>query len=140
MWTTAQVRELKRVRQRASAAIGGPGSDFAFNGVAAMSELRHELFINTAGALISQEFAFSQGDCFVVAQTADGHQETFDTIGHQRGFECLEEGSRDELMPTPDISTFAIELAKETRELAAAPALKPPDGEGVGATGPHFNA
>jgi predicted Zn-dependent protease len=66
-----------------------------------MSELRHELFINTAGALISQAFAFSQGDCYVVAQTADGHQETYDTIGQQRGFECLADGSRDELMPNP---------------------------------------
>jgi TldD protein len=132
--------ELKRVCHAASASIAGLGTDIAFNAVAAMSELRHELFINTAGALISQEFAFSQGDCYVVAQTADGHQETFDTIGHQRGFECLAEGSRDELMPTPDISTFAIELAKETRELAAAPALKPPEGEVVVVTDPHFNA
>ena len=89
-----------------------------------LSELRHELFINTAGALISQEFAFSQGDCYVVAQTADGHQESYDTIGQQRGFECLAEGWRDELMPNPDLPTFAIELGRETRELAAAPALK----------------
>ncbi len=62
--------ELKRVCHDASAAIAGLGADVAFNAVAAMSELRHELFINTAGALISQAFAFSQGDCYVVAQTA----------------------------------------------------------------------
>jgi TldD protein len=137
---TLDAAELKRACRDASASIAGLGTDVAFNAVAATSELRHELFINTAGALISQAFAFSQGDCYVVAQTANGHQETYDTIGHQRGFECLAEGSRDELMPTPDLSTFAIGLAKETRELAAAPALKPPDGEVVVVTDPHFNA
>jgi TldD protein len=137
---TLDPSELKRACHEASGAIAGLGTDVAFNAVAAMSELRHELFVNTAGALISQAFAFSQGDCYVVAQTTDGHQETYDTIGHQRGFECLADGSRDELMPTPDLSTFAIELAKETRQLAAAPALKPPEGEVVVVTDPHFNA
>jgi len=132
--------ELKRICRDASASIAGLGTDVAFNAVAALSELRHELFINTAGALTSQAFAFSQGDCYVVAQTADGHQESYDTIGQQRGFECLAEGWRDELMPNPDLPTFAIELAKETRELAAAPALKPPEGEVVVVTDPHFNA
>jgi TldD protein len=137
---TLDPNELTRACHDASASIAGLGTDIAFNAVAAMSELRHELFINTAGALISQAFAFSQGDCYVVAQTGDGHQETYDTIGHQRGFECLANGSRDELMPTPNFATFAVELAKETRELAAAPALKPPDGEVVVVTDPHFNA
>jgi TldD protein len=132
--------ELKRLCCDASASISGLGADIAFNAVAASSELRHELFINTAGALISQACAFSQGDCYVVAQTADGHQETYDTIGQQRGFECLAEGWRDELMPNPDLTTFAIELGRETRELAAAPALKPPVGEVVVVTDPHFNA
>ncbi len=43
-------------------------------------------------------------------------------------------------MPTPDLLTFAVELAGEARQLAAAPALKPPDGEVVVVTDPHFNA
>lgn len=132
--------ELKRLCRDASASIAGLGTDIAFNAVAALSELRHELFINTTGALISQACSFSQGDCYVVAQTADGHQESYDTIGQQRGFECLAEGWRDELMPNPDLPTFAIELGRETRELAAAPALKPPAGEVVVVTNPHFNA
>ena len=76
------------------------------------AELRHELFVNSAGALIAQGFAFAQGDCYVVAQTADGHQETWDVIGQQRGFECLSEVWRDELAPNPDLHTFAVELAR----------------------------
>jgi TldD protein len=132
--------ELRDICCEASKAIGGLGSEIAFNVVAAMSELRHELFVNSAGALIDQAFAFAQGDCYVVAQTAQGHQETYDTIGQQRGFECLAEGCRSELMPNPDLQTFALELAKEARELAAAPALKPTDHEVVVVTDPHFNA
>ncbi|MGH7836776.1 MAG: TldD/PmbA family protein, partial [Candidatus Binataceae bacterium] len=132
--------ELDRTCREASVAVGGLGDEIAFNVVAALSELRHELFVNSAGAIISQAFAFSQGDCYVVAQTADGHQETWDVIGNQRGFECLAEGWRDELSPNPDLHTFAMELGKETRELAAAPALKPPDDEVVVVTDPHFNA
>jgi len=132
--------ELKRLCREASARVAGLGAAIAFNAVAALSELRQELFISSEGALISQGFAFSQGDCYVVAQSADGHQETYDTIGQQRGLECLAEGWRDELMPNPDLLTFAVELAEEARELAAAPALKPPDGEVTVVTDPHFNA
>jgi len=132
--------EMKLACRDASAAICGLGSEIAFNVVAAHAELRHELFINTAGALISQAFAFSQGDCYVVAASGDGHQETYDTIGQQRGFEALAEGCRDELMPNPDLQTFAVDLARETRELSAAPALKPPDREVTVVTDPHFNA
>ncbi|MGH7933055.1 MAG: TldD/PmbA family protein [Candidatus Binataceae bacterium] len=132
--------EIKRACREASAAIVGLGSEIAYNVVAAMAELRHELFINSAGALISQGFAFSQGDCYVVAQNGGGHQESYDTIGQQRGFECIAEGWRDELMPNPDLGTFALDLAREARELAAAPVLKPPDREITVVTDPHFNA
>ena len=132
--------ELQRACVDASAAICGLGSAVAFNVVAAQAELRHELFANSAGALISQGCAFAQGDCYVVAQTAEGHQETWDVIGQQRGFECLREGWRNEICPNPDLHTFATELAEETRQLAAAPALKPPDREVTVVTDPHFNA
>lgn len=132
--------QLKQTCRDASLAIRQMSSEIAFNVVAAHAELRHELFINSAGAITSQGFAFSQGDCFVVAQTPAGHQETWDVIGQQRGFECLAEGWRDELSPNPDLHTFALDLAKETHELAAAPVLKPPDHEVTVVTDPHFNA
>ncbi|HEY6395411.1 MAG TPA: TldD/PmbA family protein, partial [Candidatus Binataceae bacterium] len=69
-----------------------------------------------------------------------GHQESYDTIGQQRGFECLAEGWRGELMPNPELGTFCVALAKEACELAAAPVLKPPDREVVVVTDSHFNA
>jgi TldD protein len=133
--------ELKRICRDASAAMKGTGREIAFNFVNAISELRHELFISTEGALISQEFAFSQGDCYVVAQAdGGGHQEIYDTIGQQRGFECLAEGFSGELMPNPDLASFAAALAKEASELAAAPILDPPGREVTVVTDPHFNA
>jgi TldD protein len=133
--------EIAKLCCDASAAtVAGLGREIAFNMVASSSELRRELFISLEGALISQEFAFSQGDCFVVAQSGEGHQESYDTIGQQRGLECLSEGWLGELMPNPDLLTFAVELAGEARELAAAPVLKPPAGEVTVVTDPHFNA
>jgi TldD protein len=132
--------ELRLLCREASARVAGLGPEIAFNAVAALSELREELFVSSEGTLISQGFAFSQGDCYIVAQSGDGHQEIYDTIGQQRGLECLAEGWRGELMPNPDLLTFALELAEEARALAAAPALKPPDAEVTVVTDPHFNA
>jgi len=133
--------ELKKLCREASAAVKGLGPQIAFNWVGATSELRHEIFVSSDGSVISQGFAFSQGDCYVVAQDGGGgHQESYDTIGQQRGLECLAEGYRSELMPNPDLQTFAIELAQEARELTAAPLLKPPDHEVTVVTDPHFNA
>jgi TldD protein len=136
---TLDPTELRDTCQDASKAVSGLGSEVVFNVVSAMSELRHELFANSAGALITQAFAFAQGDCYVVAQTADGHQESYDTIGQQRGFEVIVEGCKSELMPNPDLRTFAIDLAGEARELAASPVLKTTDHEVVVVTDPHFN-
>jgi TldD protein len=132
--------ELRHLCRDASARVAALGSEIAYNAVAALSEVREELFISADGTLISQGFAFSQGDCYIVAQNGDGHQEIYDTIGQQRGLECLAEGYRDELMPNPDLQTFALGLAAEARELAGAPVLKPPDAEVAVVTDPHFNA
>jgi TldD protein len=132
--------ELKKLSLDASREVAGLGDSIAYQVAAAMTELRREIYIDTAGSIISQAFAFSQGDCYVVAQDGEGHQESYDTIGQQRGLECLTDGWRGELMPNPNLRTFCVDLAKEARELAAAPVLKPPDAEVVVVTDPHFNA
>ena len=137
---TLNPEDLKRVTLEASREVKGLGRDIAFSAVAATSELRHELFISSEGSLISQAFAFSQGDVYVVAQSGEGHQESYDTIGQQRGFESIAEGWREELLANPSLSTFAVSLAKEAQELAAAPVLKPPEREVTVVTDPHFNA
>ncbi len=137
---TLDPEELKRITLESSREVKGLGHDIAFNVVAATSELRHELFVSSEGSMISQAFAFSQGDVYVVAQSGEGHQESYDTIGQQRGFESIAEGWREELLANPSLSVFAMGLAKEAQELAAAPVLKPPDREVTVVTDPHFNA
>src|SRR5260370_23473449 len=131
--------ELKKISLDASREVQSLGDSIAYQVVAAMTELRREVFIDSDGTVVSQSYSFSQGDCYVVAQSGDGHQESYDTIGQQRGLECLSEGWRAELMPNPDLTKFCVDLANEARELAAAPVLKPPDDEVVVVTDPHFN-
>ncbi len=131
---------LKKISLDASREVAALGDAIAYQAVAAMTELRREIFIDTDGTVVSQAYAFSQGDCYVVAQNGSGHQESYDSIGQQRGLECLSEGWRGELMPNPDLARFCANLATEARELAAAPILRPPDGEVVVVTDPHFNA
>ena len=133
----AAVKELSR---HASASVAGLEKSIAFNSVAVVTELRHELFLNSEGTVISQAFAFSQGDCYIVARAGHGVQEIYDTIGQQRGLECLLEGWPEGPMPNPDLANFATSLGKEACELAGAPVLKPPQGEVTVVTDPHFNA
>jgi TldD protein len=137
---TVGSHEIMGLCKEGSAAVSGLGNDVAYNTIAATLELRHELFINSSGAMISQAFAFAQGDCWVVAQSDSGHQEIYDTIGQQRGFEALTDGWHDELMPNADLQAFALQLTQEARELAHAPVLQPPEQEVVVVTDPHFNA
>jgi TldD protein len=132
--------ELKKLSLDASREVRNLGDSIAYQVVAAMTELRREIFLDTDGTVVTQSYAYSQGDCYVVAQSGEGHQESYDTIGQQRGLECLSEGWRGELMPNPDLAKFCVDLANEARELAAATVLKPPEGEVVVVTDPHFNA
>src|SRR5712671_1685546 len=132
--------ELKKISLDASREIAKLGDSIAYQVVAAMTELRREIFIDNEGTVVSQANVVSQGDCYVVAQSGEGHQESYDTIGQQRGLECLSDGWRAELMPNPDLAMFCVGLASEARDLASAPILKPPDSEVVVVTDPHFNA
>ena len=132
--------ELKKISLDASHEVAALGDAIAFQVVAAMTELRHEIFIDTARHCGLTGVCVFAGRCYVVAQIGDGHQESYDSIGQQRGLECLSDGWRGELMPNPSLAKFCVDLATEARELAAAPVLKPPDGEVVVVTDPHFNA
>ncbi len=132
--------EIAGLTVEASRALAQLGHELVFNAVSAFTELRHELFIGSDGALIFQGFAVSQGDCYVVAQSGSGYQECYDTIGQQRGLECLAQRWPEHPTSNPDLMSFAIELGREARTVAAAPPLKAPAGEVVVVTDPHFNA
>ena len=111
-----------------------------YSHLATVTELSRELFCSSEGALIDQSFALTQGMAYVVGTTAESSQELYDVVGHQRGWEILTDGVHDGFMELPDFRTFALDLAREAVELAAAPPLPSTDGDVVVVTDPHYNA
>jgi TldD protein len=110
-----------------------------YNFISTMTQLTRELFASSEGALIDQSFALTQGMCYVVATGADNSQEVYDVVGHQRGWEILERGVDDPLMPFPPFADFSLAMARESAVLAAAPVLPSLDGEVTVVTDPHYN-
>ncbi len=100
-----------------------------FNYISTMTQLSRELFASSEGALIDQAFALTQGMCYVVANGTGNSQELYDVVGHQRGWEILERGVDDPLMPFPPFPAFALAMAREAAELASAPPLPSLEGE-----------
>jgi len=109
------------------------------NVVATVSQLSRELFASTEGALIDQSFAFTQGVVVVVAVHDEVSQELYDATGHQRGWEVLTGGIGDPLLTAPPFVDFALSLARESVELARAPALPASERPEVVVTDPHYN-
>ncbi|MBI2918893.1 MAG: TldD/PmbA family protein [Chloroflexi bacterium] len=113
-----------------------------FNLLRAETQLRRQLFCSSEGACIDQTYARTEGICVVVAQSPDGASplELYDASGHQAGWELMEEGLRRDYVQLPDFETFCLALAQDALGVSAAPPLKPPDGDVVVVTDPHFNA
>jgi TldD protein len=111
-----------------------------YNHVAASTSLQREFFTSSEGASIDQTFAITHAIAYIVASGKDGVQEQYDDIGHQRGWEIIEEGCSGPHIHHKDFRTFSLELAKETVELSAAPPLKGTEKEVTVVTDPHFNA
>ncbi|MBI3637334.1 MAG: TldD/PmbA family protein [Candidatus Rokubacteria bacterium] len=110
-----------------------------YNYVSTVTQLSRELFASSQGSLIDQAFAFTQGMCSVVAVTPETSQELYDVLGHQRGWEILDDGVDEPLMVFPSFVDFSLAMAREGVELAAAPPLPTSDGEVVVVTDPHYN-
>ena len=104
-----------------------------------MTQLSRELFASTEGALIDQSFALTQGMCLVVGVDGDVSQELYDVLGHQRGWEILTDGVDDPLLGFPPFVDFALAMARESVELARAPALPTSERQEVVVTDPHYN-
>ena len=119
--------------------VGAVDARIAYNYVSALTQLSRELYVSTDGAAIDQTFALTQGACWAVASTGDTSQEVFDVLGHQRGWEILDAGVADPLMPFPSFVEFAIEAARDAAALAAAPRVPTPDDDVVVVTDPHYN-
>jgi TldD protein len=110
-----------------------------YHWVALLTQLSRELFASTEGALIDQAFALTQGALSVVAVGAGTSQELHDVMGHQRGWEVITGGVDDPLLAFPRFADFALALARDAAELAAAPALPTSEREVTVVTDPHYN-
>jgi TldD protein len=132
--------EILRLTTETSRAVRGHDPRIRYNHVASLTEIRRQLFVSSEGAVIDQTAALTQGSCYVVAAESGVIQETFDSIGHQRGFEVLLRGVMEESIHSPDLFTFAVGLAHEAVELAQAPPCPATMKPVVVVTDPHFNA
>jgi TldD protein len=131
----AMVRLVTDLSRQVAAADGR----IQHNHVSAFTQLSRELFASTEGALIDQAFALTQGSCAVVAVAGPVSQSLWDVTGHQRGWEILERGATGGAIHVRPFADFALDLARESAGLAAAPALPTSDREVVVVTDPHYN-
>jgi TldD protein len=136
---TLDLAEMVRYTVDVSRRLAAADPRVRHNHVATLSQLSRELFASTEGALIDQSFALTQGWCFAVAVDGATSQEHHDALGHQRGWEILLEGVDEPLVRFPPFTAFAESLARESAQLAQAPALPTSDREVVVVTDPHYN-
>jgi len=122
--------------------VAGLDRSIVFNDAVIHGQLRRHLFCSSEGACIDQSYAMTEGSMMVVAQGQDGAAplEIGDTCAHQCGWEVIEEGVRNDTIQLPDFASFCLALARTALEVASAPPIRPPDGEVVVVTDPHFNA
>ncbi len=110
-----------------------------YNYVSTGTRLQRELLASSEGALIDQSFALTQGLCYVVVAGDGPSQEMWDVMGHQRGWEILTDGVDEPPIAFPPFPRFALALAHDGVELAAAPPLPTLDHEVTVVTDPHYN-
>lgn len=121
--------------------IKNSGTKVKMNYIGIGAWVEREIFASTDGSLIDQTFCYTQGIAYVVAQSEEGvSQEHYDYLGHQRGWEIIEEGIHGDYMDCPDFKTFSMNLARETCELTSCPSCPSTDKPVVVVTDPHYNA
>lgn len=137
---TVPLAEIIRYTTEVSRTVTALDPAIRYNHVASFTTLTRQLFVNSDGILLDQTTALTEGSCHVVAERNGVIQENWDAIGHQRGYEVLLHGAAEELLFHPDLASFALELARETIALCAAPPCPTTPNPVVVVTDPHFNA
>lgn len=110
---------------------------FAFSFLATWVE--RELFVSSEGALIDQTFCYTQGLVYAVARHNGVSQSHYDYLGHQRGWEIIEDGIHEEYMSFPNYRVFAENLALDACELTLCPPCPWTDAPVTVVTDPHYN-
>jgi TldD protein len=131
--------DMVAVAADVSRAIAAAQPSVRYSWVPVLTQLSRELFASTEGALLDQAFALTQGAASVVAVGAETSQQIHDAMGHQRGWEVITDGVDDPLLAFPRFLDWALALARDAAELAAAPALPTSEREVVVVTDPHYN-
>jgi TldD protein len=136
---TLPLAEMVAFTTDVSRRVAAADAAVKYNYISTLTQLSRELFASTEGALIDQSFALTQGMCLVVGVDGEVSQELYDVLGHQRGWEILTGGVDDALLGFPPFVDFALAMARESVELARAPALPTSEREEVVVTDPHYN-
>jgi TldD protein len=136
---TLELGEMVRFTTEVSKQVAAVHGQVQYNYISTVTQLGRELFASSEGALIDQAFALTQGMCYVVAVSEGNSQELHDVLGHQRGWEILAGGVDDPLMRFPPFTEFCLSMARESVELASAPALPTLEDEVTVVTDPHYN-
>ncbi|HEV8585989.1 MAG TPA: TldD/PmbA family protein [Methylomirabilota bacterium] len=136
---TVPLADMIAVATDVSRAIAAAQPSVRYSWVPVLTQLSREMFASTEGALIDQAFALTQGAVSVVAVGPDTSQQIYDVMGHQRGWEIIAAGVDDPLLTFPPFRDFALALARDAAELAAAPALPTSEREVTVVTDPHYN-
>ncbi|MBI2964943.1 MAG: TldD/PmbA family protein [Chloroflexi bacterium] len=120
--------------------IGGLDQSVVYNVVGASTTIIRELFVGSEGIDIDNTYAQTEAIVFVVAHGPNGNLEFYDSLGHQRGWEILEEGIDSGPIQQPGLHDFARHLGKDTVETCAAPPMKTTEGPVTVVVDPHFAA
>ncbi|MDP1629313.1 MAG: hypothetical protein Q8L57_01690, partial [bacterium] len=91
--------------------IAASAPEIRFNFVSALTGITRKLFMSTEGAVIDQTCALTQGFCYAMAASSQGQAVLYDIIGHQRGWEVIEEGVNEEFIKLPNLENFGREFA-----------------------------
>jgi TldD protein len=124
----------------ASKVIGALGSSVVYNAAGASTSMIRELFVSSEGIDIDNTYAQTEAIVFVVASGEHGNLEFYDSLGHQRGWEILEEGVDSGPIKLPGLQEFARQLGKDAVETCAAPPMKTTDRPVTVVVDPHFAA
>lgn len=133
------IGEVVKAATDVSKMIAGLSPEIRYNYSAASTGLRRQLFMSTEGADIDQTFAVTAGFCYVAAGSSRGYSSLYDYMGHQAGWEFIEEGADEEFIKFPNFSDFGRGLAEKCVKLSHAKPLRRTDDEVVVVTDPHFN-
>jgi TldD protein len=136
---TLPLAEMVAFTTDVSRRVAGVDPALKYNYISTMTQLARELFASTEGALIDESFVLTQGMCLVIGVDGEVSQELYDVLGHQRGWEILTDGVDDPLLGFPPFVDFSLAMARESVELARAPALPTGERTEVVVTDPHYN-